>query len=138
MFTPTSLIHNLWNSCIIAFGGPDYGLSRGDHAEPYVFPLFLKLADEPRPTSLTPPARKTSFNIIVITISKIGNSHGLMFDAALMDLAHLKAGDQVNVEVHEGGTITLTPLPPKPSRAEASRVIDATMKDYARTMTKLA
>ena len=49
-----------------------------------------------------------------------------------------KPGDQVNVEVHEGGTITLTPLRPKPSRAEVSRVIKATMKDYARTMKKLA
>ena len=72
------------------------------------------------------------------TITKIGNSQGLMFDAALMDLAHLKAGDQVNVEVHEGGTITLTPLRPRPSRTEVSRVIKGTMKDYARTMKKLA
>ena len=72
------------------------------------------------------------------TISKIGNSQGLMFDAALMELAHLKAGDQVNVEVHEGGTMTLSPLRPKRSRAEVSRVIKATMKDYARTMKKLA
>ena len=61
-----------------------------------------------------------------------------MFDAALMDLAHLKAGDQVNVEVYEGGTITLTPLHPRKSRVEVSRVIQATMKDYARTMKKLA
>jgi antitoxin component of MazEF toxin-antitoxin module len=61
-----------------------------------------------------------------------------MFDAALMDLAHLKAGDQVNVEVHEGGTITLTPLRPRPARAEVARVIKTTMKDYARTMKKLA
>jgi antitoxin component of MazEF toxin-antitoxin module len=61
-----------------------------------------------------------------------------MFDAALMELAHLKAGDQVNVEVHEGGTITITPLRPKPSRAEVTRVIKATMKDYARTMRTLA
>jgi antitoxin component of MazEF toxin-antitoxin module len=75
---------------------------------------------------------------MVKTISKIGNSHGLMFDAALMDLARLKAGDQVNVEVHVGGTITLTPLRPKPSRPEVSRLIKATMKDYARTMKKLA
>jgi len=71
-------------------------------------------------------------------ISKIGNSQGLMFDSALMELAHLKAGDQVNVEVHEGGTLTLTPLRPKPSRREVSHVIKATMKDYARTMKKLA
>ena len=75
---------------------------------------------------------------MVKTISKIGNSQGLMFDSALMELAHLKAGDQVNVEVHAGGTLTLTPIRPRPSRAEVSKVIKATMKDYARTMKKLA
>jgi antitoxin component of MazEF toxin-antitoxin module len=75
---------------------------------------------------------------MVKTIVKVGNSHGLILDTALMDLAHLKAGDQVNVEVHDGGTMTLTPLRPKPSRADVSRVIQATMKDYARTMKKLA
>ena len=75
---------------------------------------------------------------MVKTISKIGNSQGLIFDAALMELAHLRAGDQVNVEVHEGGTITLTPLRPRPSREEVSEVIRKTLKDYARTMKKLA
>jgi antitoxin component of MazEF toxin-antitoxin module len=75
---------------------------------------------------------------MVKTISKVGNSHGIVFDAALMDLAHLKAGDEVNVEVHEGGTITLTPLRPRPSRAEVSKVIKSTMKGYSRTMKKLA
>jgi antitoxin component of MazEF toxin-antitoxin module len=75
---------------------------------------------------------------MVKTISKVGNSQGLIFDAALLELAHLKAGDQVNVEVHDGGTITLTPLRPKHSREDVSRVIKATMKDYARTMKKLA
>jgi hypothetical protein len=44
----------------------------------------------------------------------------------------------VNVEVHEGGTITLTPIRPRPSRAEVSRVIKSTMKDYSRTMKRLA
>lgn len=45
-----------------------------------------------------------------------------MLDAALMDLARIKVGDQVNVEVHEGGTITLTPLRPviAPPRAAAA------------------
>jgi antitoxin component of MazEF toxin-antitoxin module len=47
---------------------------------------------------------------MIKTISKIGNSQGLMFDAALMDLARLKVGDQVNVTVHEGGAIVLTPV----------------------------
>ncbi len=75
---------------------------------------------------------------MVKTISKIGNSQGLMFDAALMEMAHLKPGDQVNVEVHEGGTITLTPLRPRPAQPEISRAIKQTMKDYARTMKNLA
>jgi antitoxin component of MazEF toxin-antitoxin module len=75
---------------------------------------------------------------MVKTISKVGNSQGIIFDSALMELAHLKAGDKVNVEVHAGGTITLTPLRPQPSRAEISKVIKSTMKDYARTMKKLA
>ena len=75
---------------------------------------------------------------MVKTISKVGNSQGIIFDVALLDMARLKAGDQVNVEVHDGGTITLTPLRPKHSRDDVSRVIKATMKDYARTMKKLA
>jgi antitoxin component of MazEF toxin-antitoxin module len=75
---------------------------------------------------------------MIKTISKIGNSQGILFDSALLELVHLKRGDEVNVEVHEGGTITLTPIRPRPSRAEVSRVIKSTMKDYARTMKKLA
>jgi antitoxin component of MazEF toxin-antitoxin module len=75
---------------------------------------------------------------MIKTITKVGNSQGLIFDAALMELAHLKAGDDLNVEVHDGGTLTLTPIRPRPSRPEVSKVIKATMKDYARTMKKLA
>ena len=59
---------------------------------------------------------------MVKTITKIGNSQGVIFDAALMELAHLQPGDEVNVEVHEGGTITLTPIRPRPSREEVSKV----------------
>ena len=56
------------------------------------------------------------------TITKIGNSQGLMFDAALMDLARLKVGDQVTITIHEGGSIVLTPLRPAiaPERAAAT------------------
>ncbi len=75
---------------------------------------------------------------MIKTITKVGNSQGIILDAALMELAHLKAGDELNVEVHEGGTLTLTPIRPRPSRAEVSKVIKSTMKDYARTMKKLA
>lgn len=55
------------------------------------------------------------------TISRIGNSQGLIFDAALRELTGLTAGDQVNVTVHEGGTITLTPMRPKIAAAEAAK-----------------
>jgi antitoxin component of MazEF toxin-antitoxin module len=75
---------------------------------------------------------------MIKSITKVGNSHGIIFDAALMELAHLKAGDEVNVEVHEGGTVTLTPIHPRPSREQVTKAIKSTMKDYARTMKKLA
>jgi antitoxin component of MazEF toxin-antitoxin module len=54
------------------------------------------------------------------TITKIGNSQGLMFDAALMDLTRLKVGDQVTVSVHEGGSIVLTPVRPVIGPTEAA------------------
>ena len=56
------------------------------------------------------------------TITKIGNSQGVMFDSALMELAHLKVGDQVSVTVHEGGSIMLTPVRPviNPDKAAAT------------------
>ncbi len=47
---------------------------------------------------------------MIKTITKIGNSQGLVFDSALLQLARLKVGDEVNVEVHAGGTITIVPL----------------------------
>jgi antitoxin component of MazEF toxin-antitoxin module len=57
---------------------------------------------------------------MVKTITKIGNSQGIIFDAALMDLAHLKVGDQVNVTMHEGGAIVLTPIRPVISPEDAA------------------
>lgn len=75
---------------------------------------------------------------MIKTITKIGNSHGLIFDAALLDMARLKPGDQVNVTVHDGGAVVLTPRKTGPSKAEVSRVIKDTMRDYSRTMRRLA
>jgi antitoxin component of MazEF toxin-antitoxin module len=73
------------------------------------------------------------------TISKVGNSNGIIFDATLMSMAHLKTGDELNVEVHEGGTITLTPIHPRrPSPDQITKTIKSTLKDYARTMKRLA
>lgn len=75
---------------------------------------------------------------MIKTITKVGNSQGLIFDSTLLEMTHLSVGDEVNVEVHDGGTITVTPIRKKPSRDEISRVVKKTMKDYARTMKKLA
>ena len=54
------------------------------------------------------------------TITRIGNSQGLIFDSALMDLARVKVGDQLTITVHEGGSIVLTPLRPVIGPAQAS------------------
>lgn len=59
---------------------------------------------------------------MIKTISKIGNSQGLIFDSALLQLARLKVGDEVNVEVHAGGTITIAPM--APTVIEASKAAE--------------
>jgi antitoxin component of MazEF toxin-antitoxin module len=66
---------------------------------------------------------------MIKTIAKIGNSQGIIFDSALLQLARLKVGDEVNVEVHSGGTITVAPVDPAvidPSKAAetARRLIE--------------
>jgi antitoxin component of MazEF toxin-antitoxin module len=64
---------------------------------------------------------------LIKRIAKVGNSSALIFDAAMMELAHLKRGDQMNVELHEGGVITPTPLrpsiEPKKAASTAARLI---------------
>ncbi len=70
------------------------------------------------------------------TISKVGNSQGIIFDTALMDLARLKVGDQVTVTVHEGGAIVLAPvrrtIEPKKAAATARRLISKNSKLFRR------
>ncbi len=75
---------------------------------------------------------------MIKTITKIGNSQGLIFDSALLQLARLKVGDEVNVEVHAGGTITIALIDSMPPKEEVSKLIKDTMKEYARTMKRLA
>lgn len=72
------------------------------------------------------------------SISKIGNSQGLIFDSALCELSGLKAGDQVNITVHAGGSITLTPIRKAAAPAQVSETIRRTVKDYRRTLRRLA
>jgi antitoxin component of MazEF toxin-antitoxin module len=73
------------------------------------------------------------------TITKVGNSQGIIFDAALMDLAHLKVGDQVNVTViPDSGAIMLMPLRSGPTQGEIKSIIKKTARDYRKTLRKLA
>ena len=72
------------------------------------------------------------------TLSKVGNSHGLIFDTALRELTGLKAGDQVNVTVHDGGAITMTPIRKSAPAELVSKTIRKTVKDYRKTLRKLA
>lgn len=71
-------------------------------------------------------------------LSKIGNSYGLIFDSALRELSGLQPGDQVNVTVHEGGTITLTPIRRAASPETVRGTIKRTVKDYRKTLRRLA
>jgi antitoxin component of MazEF toxin-antitoxin module len=70
------------------------------------------------------------------TITKVGNSHGLIFDATLRELTGLKPGDQVNVTVHEGGAIVITPMTPvvnaDEARKRAERLIEANKELFRR------
>ena len=72
------------------------------------------------------------------TITKIGNSQGLMFDAALMDLARIKVGDQVSISVHEGGSIVLTPVRPVITPEKATATAKRLIRKNAELFRRLA
>ncbi len=73
---------------------------------------------------------------MIKTITKLGNSQGIIFDSAVMELAHLKVGDQVNLEIHQGRAMSLTPLNPpieaKRAAATARRMIRANSELFRR------
>jgi antitoxin component of MazEF toxin-antitoxin module len=71
-------------------------------------------------------------------ITKIGNSNGILFDAALMDMAHLKTGDEVSITVHEGGGVTLMPIRPRHTDAEFDAILKETLREYAKTLKRLS
>jgi len=75
---------------------------------------------------------------VLKTISKVGNSQGLILDAAIMDLTGLRVGDQVNVSVAPGGAIILTPIRKAPPAAEVTTAVRRAVKDYRKTLRKLA
>ena len=74
---------------------------------------------------------------MIKTITKIGNSQGIIFDSALLQLARLKVGDEVNLEVHAGGTITIaameaTVIPADQAAETAKRLIQKNSELFRR------
>jgi len=56
-----------------------------------------------------------------------------------MDLARVKVGDQVDVTImSDSGAIMLMPIRKGPSKKEVKGAIKKVMKDYRRTLRKLA
>ncbi len=74
---------------------------------------------------------------MIRTISKIGNSPGLIFDTELCELTGLKAGDQVNSTVHDPGSIILTPLRKSAAPTVIESTIQQSIKEYGTTQQKL-
>jgi antitoxin component of MazEF toxin-antitoxin module len=61
-------------------------------------------------------------------ITTIGDSHALVLDPELMNLIHLRNGDEINIEVNHDGSLTLVPI-----RMHSSRdiVFDPTLMELA-------
>ena len=72
------------------------------------------------------------------TIGKVGNSQGLIFDSALRELTGLKAGDQVNITVHDGGSIVITPMAPTVDAVEAGNRARALIERNDEAFRRLA
>lgn len=72
------------------------------------------------------------------TITRVGNSQGVIFDAALMELAHLKLGDQLAVTLHEGGAIVLTPVRPSIEPVKAAATAKRLIRKNAQLFRRLS
>ena len=75
---------------------------------------------------------------MIKTITRIGNSHGLIFDAALLELTGLQEGDEVDVTVHEGGSIVITPRRQTISATDAARAARDLIERNAQLFERLS
>jgi len=71
-------------------------------------------------------------------ISTTNHPDRIELDLALQQLAHLKAGDEVHVEVQPNGTIMISPSGNSGEGTCVSELIESTMDAYATTMKRLA
>jgi len=72
------------------------------------------------------------------TVTKIGNSQGIIFDTAFMDMAHLKVGDRLQVTFHQGGSVVLTPEKPVITPEMAREAMKEIIKDYGEVFRRLS
>ena len=75
---------------------------------------------------------------MIKTISKIGNSQGIIFDAALLDLARLKVGHKVNITIHSGSSIVLTPIQPAIDAETAAKTAKRLVKKNSALFRRLS
>ena len=75
---------------------------------------------------------------MIKVISTTNHPDRIELDLALQQLAHLKSGDEVHVEVQPNGTITISPGGNSGGDIGVSELIESTMDAYARTMERLA
>ena len=76
---------------------------------------------------------------MIKTITRVGNSKGIILDSALLELAHWKEGDQLAVTVHESGAITSSPVDARVIEEEDfDGLLDNALKDFDSTLEKLS
>ena len=75
---------------------------------------------------------------MIKTLTRVGNSYALIFDSTLRELSGLKPGDQVNVTVHDGGAIVLTPMTPAIDAAEAQARAEKLIRKNSALLRRLA
>lgn len=75
---------------------------------------------------------------MIKTIKRIGNSKGIILDAAILDLARIKEGDQLDLVVHDSGSITLTPIRPVVEPDEAGEHARNLIKNNSELFRRLS
>jgi len=71
-------------------------------------------------------------------IASSQSSDEIVLDAALLKQTQIKSGDEVRVQLHPGGGLTIMPSPAEVGPPNVSELIESTMDRYAETMKRLA
>ena len=75
---------------------------------------------------------------MVKKIRRMGNSKGIILDPNLLEMAKLKEGDEVSVVLHDGGTITLTPMRPTIPEDQAADLAEQVIANNSELFHRLA